>query len=107
MRKLKGAITSDKMQKTVVVRVDRLIKHPRYLKYYKASKNYKAHDEKNEYHTGDVVWITEQRPLSKEKRWRVAGLIRKASTPEERAEEADETSDKESRERPAKAASVS
>jgi len=79
MHKLKGIIISDKMQKTVVVRVDRLKKHPRYLKYYKSSKKYKAHDEKNESRIGDIVFIGETRPLSKEKRWRVIERIRKAA----------------------------
>ncbi len=69
IRTLKGAVVSDKMQKTVVVAVSRLIKHPKYKKYYKVTKRYKAHDEKGEYHTGDKVVIRETRPLSKEKRW--------------------------------------
>ncbi len=68
---LKGVIVSDRMQKTVVVAVSRLIKHPKYKKYYKVTKRYKAHDEKGEHHTGDKVVIQETRPLSKEKRWTV------------------------------------
>ncbi len=68
-RTLKGVVMSDKMTKTVVVAVSRLIKHPKYKKYYKVTKRYKAHDEKGEYHTGDKVVIQETRPLSKEKRW--------------------------------------
>lgn len=70
-RTLKGVVMSDKMTKTVVVAVSRLIKHPKYKKYYKVTKRYKAHDEKGEYHTGDKVVIQETRPLSKEKRWLV------------------------------------
>ncbi len=70
-RVLKGVVVSDKMAKTVVVAVSRLIKHPKYKKYYKVTKRYKAHDEKGEYHTGDKVLIQETRPLSKEKRWAV------------------------------------
>jgi small subunit ribosomal protein S17 len=66
---LKGVVVSDKMTKTVVVAVTRLKKHPKYKKYYKVTKKYKAHDEKNEYHVGDKVVIQETRPLSKEKRW--------------------------------------
>ena len=65
------------MNKTVVVRVDRLKKHPKYLKYYKISKKFKAHDEKNEYKVGDTVVIKETRPLSKDKRWRVIDLVRR------------------------------
>ncbi|MEK7154357.1 MAG: 30S ribosomal protein S17 [Patescibacteria group bacterium] len=70
-RTLNGVIVSDRMQKTVVVAVSRLVKHPKYKKYYKVTKKYKAHDEKGEYHTGDKVTIQETRPLSKEKRWAV------------------------------------
>ncbi len=70
-RKLQGIIVSDKMDKTRVVAVIRLKKHPRYKKYYKITRKFKAHDEKNEYHTGDNVFIEETRPLSKEKRWRI------------------------------------
>jgi small subunit ribosomal protein S17 len=69
IRMLKGVVVSDKMTKTVVVAVTRLKKHPKYKKYYKVTKKYKAHDEKNEYHVGDKVIIQETRPLSKEKRW--------------------------------------
>ena len=77
MRKLQGIITANKMQKTVVVRVDSLRKHAKYLKYYRVSAKFKAHDEKNEYQVGDIVIIQEVRPLSKEKRWQVAGLIKR------------------------------
>ncbi len=72
IRTLKGVVVSDKMQKTVVVAVSRLIKHPKYKKYYKVTKRYKAHDDKGECHTGDKVMIQETRPLSKEKRWVVS-----------------------------------
>ena len=75
IRVLKGTVASDKMSKTVVVAISRLIKHPKYKKYYKVTKRYKAHDEKGEYHTGDKVVIRETRPLSKEKRWRVVEKI--------------------------------
>ena len=70
-RKLEGKVVSDKMQKTRVVEVARFKKHPKYLKYYKTSKRFKAHDENNEYHTGDNVIMEETRPLSKEKRWKI------------------------------------
>ncbi|MEE8131782.1 MAG: 30S ribosomal protein S17 [Candidatus Paceibacterota bacterium] len=68
-RKLQGTIVSDKMDKTRVVAVTRLKKHPRYLKYYKITRKFKAHDENNEYKTGDEVIIEETRPMSKDKRW--------------------------------------
>lgn len=71
MRKLKGVVASDKMDKTVVVRVDRLKKHPKYLKYFRVSTRLKAHDEKNEYRTGDKVIIQEDAPRSRGKRWKV------------------------------------
>lgn len=74
-RVLKGVVTSDKMTKTVVVKVSSMKKHPKYKKYFKVSKKYKAHDEENQYHTGDEVLIKETRPMSKEKRWIVAGKI--------------------------------
>ena len=72
IRTLKGVVVSDRMQKTVVVAVSRLIKHPKYKKYYKVTKRYKAHDENGEYHIDDKVVIQETRPLSKEKRWIVS-----------------------------------
>lgn len=75
MRKLQGTVVSDKMNKTRVVAIERLIKHHRYEKYYRATKKYKVHDEKNEYKTGDRVVIEETRPLSKEKRWRIIKKI--------------------------------
>ncbi len=74
-RKLKGKVVSDKMQKTVVVKVERQVRHPRYKKVYKVHKRYKAHDEKEEYKVGDEVFIEECRPLSKEKKWKVVGKI--------------------------------
>lgn len=72
-RRLEGVVVSDKMQKTVVVRVTRFKKHPKYLKYYKVSHRFKAHDEAGEYKTGDKILIEETRPLSKDKRWKVVG----------------------------------
>jgi len=73
-----GTVVSDKMDKTVVVRVERRLAHPLYGKQVTRSKKYHAHDENNEYHTGDVVRITETRPLSKLKRWRVSELVERA-----------------------------
>lgn len=70
-KKLIGKVISDKMQKTVVVEVERIKEHPKYKRRYKVHKKYKAHDEKEQYHVGDKVIIEECRPISKEKRWRV------------------------------------
>ncbi|MEK7193719.1 MAG: 30S ribosomal protein S17 [Patescibacteria group bacterium] len=73
-RKLIGVVVSDKMQKTRVIAVTRFKKHPKYLKYYRVTTKFKAHDEKNEYKAGDKVVIEESRPLSKEKRWVIVGI---------------------------------
>jgi small subunit ribosomal protein S17 len=70
-----GVVVSDKPNKTVIVQVERRISHPIYGKSVARTKKYYAHDEKNEYKLGDVVRITETRPLSKLKRWRVVGLV--------------------------------
>lgn len=70
-RRLQGIVVSDKMQKTVVVRVDRLKLHPKYKKRYIQSRKFKAHDEKGEAKIGSKVTIEEMRPMSKDKRWRV------------------------------------
>lgn len=64
-----GTIVSDKMQKTRIVEIERVKVHPKYKKRFRVHKRFKAHDEKEEYHTGDHVVIQESRPLSKEKRW--------------------------------------
>ena len=66
------------MQKTRVVEISRLKKHPRYEKYFKVSARFKAHDEKNEYKNGDKVTIEEIRPLSRDKRWKIVKLIEAA-----------------------------
>ena len=73
-----GTVVSDKMDKTVVVVVERRYAHPLYGKQVTRSKKYHAHDENNEFRVGDVVRITETRPLSKLKRWRVAEVIERA-----------------------------
>ena len=65
----RGVVISDKMDKTIVVRVDRLKKHPRYQKRYISSKKYMAHDEENKYSVGDKVLIEACRPMSKGKQW--------------------------------------
>jgi small subunit ribosomal protein S17 len=70
-----GTVVSDRAEKTVVVRVDRRIRHPLYHKAMVRSKKFHAHDEGNEYRVGDVVRIQETRPLSKLKRWRVIELV--------------------------------
>ena len=70
-----GTVVSDKADKTVTVVVERRFAHPLYGKGVKRSKKYHAHDENNDYRSGDVVRITETRPLSKTKRWRVVELI--------------------------------
>ena len=73
-----GVVTSNKMTKTVVVVVERRMKHGQYGKYLTVKKKYKAHDETNACKIGDKVRISETRPMSKEKRWRVAEIIEKA-----------------------------
>jgi len=70
-RQLTGIVVSNKMQKTVVVKVERIKEHPKYKKRYKVQKKYKVHNKKGEYKVGDRVIIEECRPISKEKRWKV------------------------------------
>jgi len=79
-RTLTGIVTSDKMDKTVTVLVERKVKHPLLGKIIRVSKKYHAHDEANEFHAGDVVTIEECRPIAKTKSWRVAKLVEKAAT---------------------------
>jgi len=74
-KQLIGEVISNKMQKTVVVLVERLKEHPKYKRRYKVRKKYKVHDERGEYHIGDRVIIEECRPISREKRWRVIKKI--------------------------------
>lgn len=73
-----GTVTSDKMNKTIVVTVERKLKHALYGKYITRSKRYKAHDENNECKVGDIVKVMECRPISKEKKWKYIETIRKA-----------------------------
>ena len=73
-----GVVVSNAMNKTVVVTVSRLVKHPQYKKYVKRRKRFKAHDENNECNVGDRVAIAETRPLSKDKRWRVQKILERA-----------------------------
>jgi small subunit ribosomal protein S17 len=70
-----GVVVSDAMQKTRVVRVERVYRHPRYQRVIRMSKRLKAHDEANESKVGDRVLIEETRPISKEKRWRIRSII--------------------------------
>ena len=72
-RVLQGIVVSDACHKTVVVRIERRVKHPAYKKFITLSKKYMAHDENNSHHPGDIVRIEESRPISKRKRWVVLG----------------------------------
>jgi len=76
---LTGVVSSEKMEKTVVVMVNRLVLHPVYKKYIRKRTKVKAHDEKNECHIGDKVLLIETRPLSKVKRWRVKKIVEQAA----------------------------
>jgi small subunit ribosomal protein S17 len=77
-RQVVGTVVSDKMDKTVVVMVERLVKHRLYHKYIRRRAKFAAHDEANSCQVGDKVMITESRPLSKTKKWRVSKIIEKA-----------------------------
>ena len=79
-RTLSGRVVSDKMTKTVTVLVERRVKHPLYGKFVTRTKKYHAHDEKGDFHEGDLVEIEECRPISKSKAWRVTKLLEKART---------------------------
>ena len=74
-KKLQGIIVSDKMQKTVVVKVESIKEHPKYKRRYKTHKKYKAHDENKTYEVGDVVIIEETAPISKDKHFNVIGKV--------------------------------
>lgn len=77
-RQLVGTVVSDKMDKTAVVQVERLVKHPLYKKYIRRRNKFAAHDNDNLCNIGDKVLITESRPISKLKRWRITDIIEKA-----------------------------
>jgi len=79
MRVREGIVTSDKMAKTVIVKVTRLVRDPMYGKFVRRVSKCVAHDEKGECKVGDLVRVVETRPLSKTKRWRVQEVVRKAS----------------------------
>jgi small subunit ribosomal protein S17 len=74
-----GVVVSDAMQKTRVVKIERVYRHPRYQRVIRMSKKLKAHDEANESRVGDRVLIEETRPISKEKRWRICKILSRAS----------------------------
>lgn len=73
-----GTVVSDAMQKTVVVTIEMLVKHPEYGKYVRRRSRFKVHDEKDECKVGDVIRFMETRPLSKQKRWRLLDFVRRA-----------------------------
>ena len=77
-RVITGVVVSNKMEKTIVIRAERLVKHPLFHKYVRRHVKYKAHDERNECNIGDKVLIVESRPLSKDKRWRMCEVLEKA-----------------------------
>ncbi len=77
---LVGEVVSNKMDKTVTVRVDRLVRHPMFLRYMRRSRRFMAHDEQNACQPGDKVRIVESRPLSRRKRWRVMAIVERAVT---------------------------
>lgn len=88
MRTISGTIVSNRMAKTVTVRVDRLREHPKYAKRYRVSRNVKADvADSAAWQVGDVVRIQETRPISKEKRWKVIGLVRRIEPASEDSEE--------------------
>ncbi len=75
-----GVVISDRMEKTVVVSLERTVMHPKYKKVLRRRTRVKAHDESNQCHTGDRVLIVECRPLSRDKRWRVSKVLQRAKT---------------------------
>ena len=79
MKTLIGTVVSDKMDKTVVVLVERLVKHPVYLKYVRSRKKFAAHDEANDCRVGDKVLIKQSRPISASKRWRVSKVLERVA----------------------------
>ncbi|MBN2516225.1 MAG: 30S ribosomal protein S17 [Deltaproteobacteria bacterium] len=77
-RTMQGVVIKDKMDKTVVVLTERLVKHQKFQKYIRKHVRYKAHDEQNDCNVGDTVLIVESRPLSRQKRWRVREILQRA-----------------------------
>lgn len=76
-RKIVGVVVKDKMDKSVVIEVEKFLKHPKYHKYLRTKKRYKAHDESNACKVGDKVVLVETRPLSKDKRWLVKEIVKR------------------------------
>ena len=85
-KKLEGEVVSDKMQKSAVVKVTRSKRHPRYKKTLQITRRFKIHDENNEAKVGDWVLIEECRPMSKDKKWKLISILKKAEKTEESAE---------------------
>jgi small subunit ribosomal protein S17 len=83
-----GLVVSDRMDKTVIVAVERTVMHPKYKKYLRRRTKVKAHDESNQSHVGDRVLIVECRPLSRDKRWRVSQVVARAKATETELNEA-------------------
>lgn len=77
-RRVEGVVVSDKMQKTIVVKVVRQVRHSLYKKYVEKARRFKAHDEKNDAKVGDLVSLVETRPLSRDKRWALQTVLRRA-----------------------------
>ena len=77
-KSLTGVVVSDKMDKTVTIKIETLVKHPLYPKYIKRTNKVHVHDEKNEAHVGDTITVVESRPLSKTKRWILQSIIERA-----------------------------
>jgi len=73
-----GKVVSDRMEKTIVVSIERLVKHPQYGRYVRRREKFKVHDEKNECRIGDTVRFMETRPISKDKRWRFVEIVERA-----------------------------
>lgn len=80
-KSLVGVVSSDKMNKTIVVKVNRKVRHDLYKKYIVRTRKFKAHDEENQAKAGDLVEIVECRPLSKDKRWALKKIVRKSTGP--------------------------
>lgn len=89
-RILKGEVVSNKMDKTIVVKVSRLKLHPKYKKHYQVSQNFKAHDEENECQLGDRVIIEEIRPLSRDKKWKMVSVIPAVQKKEEKEDKGEQ-----------------
>lgn len=81
-KSMTGTVVSDKMDKTVVIVVEKKFSHPKFKKVVKTTRRFKVHDEKNECRSGDFISISETRPLSKDKRWRLMEIIKKARVEE-------------------------